>query len=62
MNVGKSPFVKPIFWADSEVLDIKNMVLTVFTKKDFVWIQNICELDYSYLISNAEGAPLEGVH
>lgn len=55
----KGKKIKPLFWADSEILDIKNIELTIFTKKDFVWIQNICEVDYSYLTNGATGAPLE---
>lgn len=44
------------FWEDTAPKQFK---LTVFTKEEFVWIQNICEVDYSYLITDASGAPLE---
>jgi hypothetical protein len=55
----KGKWIRPLFWEDTEILDPKHMELTVFTKKDFVWIQNICETEYSYLISDETGAPLE---
>ena len=52
-------WIRPIFWEDSEVLNTKNIEITIFTKKGFVWIQNVCEVDYSYLITDASGAPLK---
>ena len=55
----KGKAVMPIFWGDSEILDPKHIELTVFTKKGYVSIKNICEVDYSYLINDASGAPLE---
>ena len=55
----KGKKIKPFFWEDSEVLDPKNIELTVFTEIGFVWIQNICEVDYFYLTNDASGAPIE---
>ena len=55
----KGKKVKPLFWEDSEILDPKHMEITIFTKKGFVWIQNICEIEYSYLVTDANGAPVE---
>ena len=45
-----------LFWEDTSPKEFK---LKVFTKKSFVWIQNICEVDYSYLINDASGVPQE---
>lgn len=39
----KNKGVKIRLWEDSEVLDIKHMELTVYTKTGFVWIQNVWE-------------------
>lgn len=39
----KGKNVKPLFWEDSEILDPKNIVINVFTKKGYVWVQNIWE-------------------
>ena len=55
----KGKAVAPLFWEDSEVLDPKHIEITVFTQKGFVMIQNICEVEYSYLTSDASGAPVE---
>src|SRR5277367_1561576 len=51
--------IKPIFWEDSELIDPKNIEITIFTKKDFVWIQNICEVEDSYLTNDVSGMPVE---
>ena len=48
--------IKLLFWEDTAPKEFR---LKVFTKKGFVWVQNICEVDYSYLISDTTGAPLE---
>jgi hypothetical protein len=45
-----------LLWEDTSPKEFR---LKVFTKKGFVWIQNICEVDYSYLITNEFGAPVE---
>ena len=55
----KGKAVASLFWEDSEVLDPKHIEITVFTQKGFVIIQNICEVDYSYLTSDASGAPVQ---
>lgn len=55
----KGKKIKPLFWADSEILDIKNIELTVFTNKGYIWIQNICEVEYFYLTNDASGEPIE---
>lgn len=51
----KGKGVKMIFWEDSTILDPKHIEVKIFTKKDFVWIQNIWERKTSYLLTNELG-------
>ncbi len=46
-------------WENDVGVDIKNMIVTVLTKEDFLWIDNICEIPYSYLIGDEKGNPIE---
>lgn len=48
--------VMMLFWEDTapEQIEIK-----IIVKNGFVWIQNICELDISYLTNDGEGNPIE---
>lgn len=39
----KGKGVKMIFWEDGELIDPKNIEITVFTKLGYVWVQNIWE-------------------
>jgi len=54
----KGKKIKPIFWEDAELVDPKHIELKVFTKKGYVFIQNICEIEYSYLTNNENGSPI----
>jgi len=51
----KGKGVKMIFWEDGELIDPKNIEITVFTKIAYVWVQNIWEMTTSYLLRNAAG-------
>ncbi|WP_316355609.1 hypothetical protein [Candidatus Neptunichlamydia sp. REUL1] len=42
-NSGKRKYTNNLFWEDSEVLDIKNIEVKVFTKSDHICIGNIWE-------------------
>ena len=44
----KGKGVNMIFWEDATEFDPKHIEIKIFTKKDFVWIQNIWE-DINYL-------------
>jgi hypothetical protein len=47
--------IRMLFWENTAPKEIK---LKVFTKNDFVVVYNICEVEYSYLITDETGAPL----
>ena len=49
-KVGKG--VRMLFWEDTAPKEIK---LKVFTKKDFVWVENIWESINSYIVSDLDG-------
>jgi hypothetical protein len=55
----KGKMVKPIFWEDSEKVDPKHIEIKVFTKKGYIFIQNICEVEYSYLVRDESGMLVE---
>ena len=42
----KGKRVKMIFWEDAQLVDPKNIEITVFTNKDFVVINNLWEVEY----------------
>ncbi|MGE5196787.1 MAG: hypothetical protein ACM3JI_05600 [Anaerolineae bacterium] len=44
--------IRMLFWEDTAPKEIK---LKIFTKKDFVWIENIWENTNSYLVTDASG-------
>ncbi|MCK4934954.1 MAG: hypothetical protein KAR79_05145 [Simkaniaceae bacterium] len=44
-RTNKRKFCKHLFWEDSEVLDVKNIEFTVFTKGDHITICNIWEIE-----------------
>ncbi len=39
----KGKGVKMIFWEDAQLIDPKNIQITIFSKQGYVWIQNIWE-------------------
>lgn len=51
--------IKPVFWEDSEIINPKHIEIKVFTKKGNVLVQNICEIEYSYLTTSDNGKPVE---
>lgn len=52
----KGKGIRMAFWEDTMP---KQVQLKVFTKQDFVWIENIWEEETSYLITTPTGEPLE---
>ncbi len=48
--------VMMLFWEDTAP---KRIELKIFTKKDFVWVQNIWENTNSYLVATPDGQPLQ---
>ncbi len=56
--------IKMVFWEDAKLLDPRNIELTIFCKRglfkrDFIYIQNVWETEYSYLIGDNYGNPVE---
>jgi hypothetical protein len=54
----KGKGIMMLFWQDTMP---KQVEIKVFTKQDFVWIQNIWEYDYSYSIGSPSGEIIEKV-
>ena len=54
----KGKYLNMLFWEDAELINPKNIELTIYTKKDFVCIQNMWETSYSYLVSDSLGNPV----
>lgn len=44
-----------VFWEDSEALDIKHIEMIIHTKKDFIWIKNLWEVESHYLVADESG-------
>ena len=55
----KGKIIIPLFWEDSEVIDPRHIEIKIFTKNGSVLIQNICEVEYSYLTTDNLGTPIE---
>lgn len=51
----KGKGVRMLFWSDTAPKQIK---LKVFTKKDFVWVENIWESINSYIVTDSDGNPV----
>ncbi len=52
----KGKGIRMLFWDDTAP---KRIELKIFTKKDFVWVENIWENTNSYLVSTPDGQPLQ---
>jgi hypothetical protein len=50
----KGKGVNMLFWEDATLVDPKHIEIKVFTKKDFVWVQNIWETTNSLGKKSAE--------
>lgn len=54
----KGKGIRMLFWADAELIDPKNIEITVFTKKGHVVIYNIWEQTNKYLVGTSAN-PIE---
>lgn len=54
-TIKKGKGIRLLFWQDTAPKEIR---LKVFTKKEFVWIENIWENTNSYLVSTSLGDPI----